>query len=113
MLHRKVYIQNRLFRAYMSSPYLLFLSRNSSELIRNIDGESTRVMDGVLKPALDITLNGMMTLMIIVALIYVEPFVSGMGILLFGGGSYIFLRSSRSKMRSFGRSEERRVGKEW
>lgn len=102
MLHRKVYIQNRLFRAYMSSPYLLFLSRNSSELIRNIDGESTRVMDGVLKPALDITLNGMMTLMIIVALIYVEPFISGMGILLFGGGSYIFLRSSRSKMRSFG-----------
>src|SRR5690625_5865823 len=86
----------------MSSPYLLFLSRNSSELIRNIDGESTRVMDGVLKPALDITLNGMMTLMIIVALIYVEPFISGMGILLFGGGSYIFLRSSRSKMRSFG-----------
>lgn len=102
MLNRKVYIQSRLFRAYMSSPYLLFLSRNSSELIRNIDGEVTRVMDGVLKPALDITLNAMMTLMIIGALIYVEPLISGMGILLFGGGSYIFLRASKNRMRTYG-----------
>src|SRR5690625_7487482 len=47
-------------------------------------------------------MNRMITMMIIVALIYVEPFISGMGILLFGGGSYIFLRSSGSKMRSFG-----------
>src|SRR5690625_7776650 len=92
MLHRKVYIQNRLFRAYMSSPYLLLLSRNSSELIRNIDGESTRVMDGVLKTALDITLNGMMKLMIIVALIYVEPFIYEMGIIIFRVGSYFFIK---------------------
>src|SRR5690625_1080913 len=42
MLHRKVYIQNRLFSAYMSRLYMLFLSMTSSELIRNFDGEIGR-----------------------------------------------------------------------
>lgn len=102
MLNRKVYIQNRLFQAYMNSPYLLFLSRNSSELIRNIDGETSRVMDGILQPAINIVLNAMITVLIVVALIYVEPLISGLGILLFGGGSYLFLRITKNKMSWYG-----------
>lgn len=102
MLNRKVYIQNRLFRAYMNSPYLLFLSRNSSELVRNISGEVSRVMEGVLQPAINIALNAMITIFIVVALIYAEPLISGLGIILFGGGSYLFLRITKNKMSMYG-----------
>lgn len=102
MLKRKVYLENRLFRAYMNSPYLLFLSRSSSELIRNINGEVTRLIDGILKPAINIALNAMITILIVGALIYVEPLISGLGIVLFGGGSYLFLRITKNKMSWYG-----------
>ena len=102
MLNRSYYLKNRLFRAYMYSPYTFFISRNSSELLRNISSEVVKVLEGTLKPILMISLNGLMTFVIVVALVVVEPLITGIGILLFGSFSYIFLKATKKKMSQYG-----------
>src|SRR6056297_2319951 len=102
MLRRVMMLQNRLFKAYMNSPYLMFLTRNSSELIRNIGSESSRAINQTLKPIMAIMLHSLMVVVIASALIYTEPLISGLGILLFGGFSVIFLKLTQKKMTWFG-----------
>ncbi len=103
MLNRKVLLQNKLFNAYMRSPYTYFISRNSSELLRNVSSEVDRVVNGTLKPLLLIVLHVTMTVVIITGLIIVEPFITGVGILLFGGMAWVFLRLTKKKVKLFGR----------
>src|SRR6056297_2649695 len=102
MLRRVVLLQNRLFKAYMNSPYLMFLTRNSSELIRNISSESNRAINQTLKPMMSILLHSIMVMVIASALIFAEPLISGLGILLFGGFSVIFLKLTQKKMTWYG-----------
>lgn len=102
MMNRVLYLQNRIFKAYMSSPYTFFISRNSSELLRNINSEVNKIIEGTLRPALTISLNGIMTIVIIGGLVVVEPLITGIGILLFGGFSYLFLRMTKKKISFYG-----------
>jgi len=103
MLNRKLMLQNKLFNAYMRSPYTWFISRNTSELLRNVNQEVNRILDGTLKPIINIALNTIMVIVIVAALIVVEPLITGGGILIFGGGYFLFLRLTRSKIRRYGR----------
>jgi ATP-binding cassette subfamily C protein len=102
MLNRQHYLQNRIFRAYMNSPYTFFINRNSSELLRNINNEVGKILSGTLRPLFFITLNSLMTVVIVAGLIIVEPLITGFGILFFGGFSYIFLRMTRDKLSYYG-----------
>lgn len=102
MMNRVLYLQNRIFKAYMSSPYTFFISRNSSELLRNINSEVGKIVEGTLKPAMLISLNAIMTVVIVTGLIIVEPLITGVGILFFGSFSYLFLRFTRNKIIYFG-----------
>ena len=103
MLNRKVMMQNKLFNAYMRSPYTYFISRNSAELLRNVSSEVDRVVNGTLKPVLMIALHLIMTTVIVIGLIIVEPLITGAGILLFGGLALGFLKLTKKKVKFFGR----------
>lgn len=103
MLNRHLILQNRLFNAYMRSGYTFFLSRNSSELLRNVSAEVGRVIDGTLKPFLIILLNAITTLVIVVGLMYVEPLITITGMILFGSVSYLYLKVTKNKIRQYGR----------
>ena len=102
MLNRVLFLQNRIFRAYMNSPYTFFISRNSSELLRNINSEISKIVDGTLKPALLICLNTIMTVIIVAGLIVIEPLITGLGILFFGGFTYLFLRLTKKSISHYG-----------
>lgn len=41
--HRRIAISGRLMRAYMNAPYTFFLSRNRSELLRNVEDRKSVV----------------------------------------------------------------------
>lgn len=102
MMNRVLYLQNRMFKAYMRSPYTFFISRNSSELLRNINSEVGKIIDGTLKPVLTICLNSIMTVVIVTGLVIVEPLITGIGVLFFGGFSYLFLRLTKKQISRFG-----------
>jgi ATP-binding cassette subfamily C protein len=102
MLNRVLFLQNRIFRAYMNSPYTFFISRNSSELLRNINSEVSKIVDGTLKPALFICLNVITTIVIVSGLIAIEPLITGLGIIFFGGFTYLFLRMTKQSISRYG-----------
>ena len=103
MLNRKVLLQNKLFDAYMRSPYTYFISRNSAELLRNVSSEVDRVVNGTLNPLLVIALHLIMTIVIVIGLIFIEPLITISGIFLFGGMSWGFLKLTKNKVKLFGR----------
>lgn len=102
MLNRVLYLQNRIFHAYMNSPYTFFIGRNSSELLRNINSEVGKIVNGTLQPALIISLNGIMTFVVVGGLIAVEPLITGLGILFFGGFTFLFLQMTKSAISRYG-----------
>ncbi|MCC5943263.1 MAG: hypothetical protein JJU37_17095, partial [Balneolaceae bacterium] len=106
----RVYLQNRLFKAYMSAPYSFFLNRNSADLLRNVNSEVGKVINGTIMPILEITLNIVMFSLIIFGLIYLEPFITLVTIVMMGGGGYLFLKLTQKKSRDSGRISRQASG---
>ncbi|MCG2590967.1 ABC transporter ATP-binding protein [Rhodohalobacter sulfatireducens] len=102
MLNRVLFLQNRIFRAYMNSPYTFYISRNSSELLRNINSEVTKIVNGTLQPALLISLNVITTVVVVTGLVVVEPLITGLGIIFFGGFAFLFLRLTKNAISRYG-----------
>lgn len=100
--NRGVQLENRLFKAYMASPYTFYISRNSAELLRNVTGETKKVVDGVMLPFMELALNITMFVVILGALLIFEPIITIVTILFMGIGGGLFLKYTRLKNREFG-----------
>ena len=70
---RQHHISLRLFRHYLYKPYTFFLNKNSSELMKNILGEVNVLINGALMPLLELVTSIMMTAMIIMMLVAIDP----------------------------------------
>ncbi|MEX0681610.1 MAG: ABC transporter ATP-binding protein [Balneolales bacterium] len=102
--NRGVYLQDRMFRAYMTSPYTFYLSRNSAELLRNVNGEVGNIISGTLMPFMEITLQTTMFVFIMGTLLFWEPLITIVTMVLLGGGGYFFLRFTQKKTRDYGKA---------
>lgn len=77
----------RLLSKYLYEPYVFHLDRNSSELSKNVLGETTMAVSQVLRPAVEAAARGLTALAIVAYLLVTAPFVA----LLMGatiGGAY-------------------------
>lgn len=83
-------LSQKLFEKYLHKPYTFFLSRNSSELTKNIITEVSRSVSGVLKPFLDIIARFLIVITIISLLLLVDP-VLAILVLMVCGGSYLLV----------------------
>jgi ATP-binding cassette, subfamily B, bacterial PglK len=82
----------RLLSRYLSQPYVFFLSRNTSELGKNILAEVGIVIAGIIRPAMEITAKSIVTLLLLLLLCIVDPIIAlTMTIILCGSYSLIFL----------------------
>src|SRR6056297_2668696 len=95
--NQKIYLQNRIFKAYMTAPYTFYISKNSADLLRNVNGEVGKIVSGTIMPCLEITLNIIMFSFIIVSLFILEPFITLVTILMMGGGGFVFLRITQKR----------------
>ncbi len=105
ILNRGVDLQYRLFRAYMGAPYTFYISRNSSELLRNMTAEVKGIVERVMLPFMELLLNVVMALLIISLLLVAEPLISLVTLIMLGGTGYFFLSITRSKISSFGKED--------
>ncbi|SMO87901.1 ABC-type multidrug transport system, ATPase and permease component [Fodinibius sediminis] len=101
--NRGVYLQDRVFRAYMTAPYSFYINRNSAELLRNVTAEVNKVVSGTLMPFMEVSLNFTMFLFIIGTLLIFEPLITVVSIVLLGGGGYLFLYYTKQKTQEYGR----------
>lgn len=103
VLNKKLYLQNRLFKAYMTAPYTFYLSKNSAELLRNVNGEVGKIITGTILPFLEVSLNTIMFTFIVIGLLYLEPVITVITVFMMGGGGYLFLRITQKKTEDSGR----------
>ncbi|MFW6030766.1 MAG: ABC transporter ATP-binding protein [Halanaerobiales bacterium] len=109
IVNRQKAISSKLFRIYLNSPFSFHLKRNSSELIRNINGEVKKAVDS-LNSILSVLHTIILSFIIIVILLAVEPFMTLISFISLGGLGLLFLRITRNKTMEYGKKalEERK-----
>ena len=88
-------ISKRLLKRYLHRPYEYFLTRNSSEMGKNILEEVKEISNEMLKPALQGVAKGIVALAIIGFLIFVDPLLALIVAVVLGTaytGVYVLLR---------------------
>lgn len=108
--HQRVKLAERLFRAYMYAPYIHIINRNTAELLRNVNSETSLVIQGVIIPCLNTLMGILMTLFTVGLLILAAPMIALVGVAILGIGSALFLQLVRKKLQQYGEiaKEERK-----
>lgn len=104
---RRVNISNRLFRAYLRSPYTFHLQRNTAELLRNTNNESGSIIGGVMMPMMGLLMEGLVLTFIFVLLMSREPVVTLVVFGVLGAITYTFYRATRAKISEYAKEEQR------
>lgn len=108
--NRKIYLQSRIFKAYMTAPYTFYINKNSAELLRNVNGEVSKIVTGTMMPFLEVSLNAIMFVFLIITLVVWEPLITFITIVMMGGGGYLFLRITQKKTIDSGRISREAAG---
>jgi len=95
------YISNNLFSNYMNQPYSFHLTRNVSELIKNINSEIGGLTVFLLS-VITLFIEGGYTLSVVVTLIYIEPLGALFIGAFYGLLSLIFLQFTKRKLSQWG-----------
>lgn len=95
---QRMKLGNRMFRAYQSAPYEWHLARNSLQLIRNIQIDTTQVLNSVLVPFLGLGMVTIMTTFIILMLLLSAPGAVLAGLAATCTGLYLVIQSLHRPM---------------
>ena len=92
-------LTRRLFAAYMQAPYAFHLRRNSSELLRNCQQETQKIVMGVIQPALEALLQLLFTIGLVVLLLVTSFLPALITILSVGlaGGLFVWMFQKKSR----------------
>lgn len=92
----------RMFDAYLHFPYTWFLTRNTAEITANVVGETGRVMNQVLAPALQMLSNLLVAIVIVGFLLSIDPFVALVAAATVGGLYLKIFMTLRSRLQWLG-----------
>ncbi len=100
-------ISDRLFRRYLTAPYQVYLTRNSSELMRNalssVEGVATRF----LTPLVSVVTEAIVVVVLMVVLAVAAPLATLLVAAVLGLASVVVMRLVRSRLRRYGKQAER------
>jgi ATP-binding cassette, subfamily B, bacterial PglK len=111
IFNQRVKLSRALFREYLMKPYAFHLQRNSAELLRNVNGEVSKVFGGILLASFQLVTEILVILSIITLLIVTAPLATFTSGILLGGSVMIFFKIFRKKITHLG-LEDQRVNKE-
>jgi ATP-binding cassette subfamily C protein len=100
---RLVSLARRLFQAYLASPYLFHLSRNSAELVRNLSTDVIVVFHHVVMPSMLLVSEAVVAALIIGILMAANPVIASTAAGLIAGSAILFYRVFRTQLRDVGR----------
>lgn len=101
-------LSSRLFETYVWQRYPFFLQRNSTELTKNLLNETGNVTSGIVKPLMEMIVEGFLSLAIVIFLVLVNPIVAAIAALILGGAyALIFLWFRRALSRAGKRRVQR------
>lgn len=83
-------LSERLLVRYLRHPYAYFITRNTSELTKNLYGEVAQLVTGVIGPAIHLVAQGVTALAVFILLAIVDPMLA-MTVGLVVGGAYLLI----------------------
>ncbi|MEN8106973.1 MAG: ATP-binding cassette domain-containing protein [Pseudomonadota bacterium] len=95
-------LSQRLLEKYIYRPYHYFLTRNTSEIQRNLLSEMTHVVNGVMMPVTRLITQSIMAGCILALLFWNDPVLAGAITVLFGGAYAWVYFGFRQKLSSIG-----------
>ena len=101
----QVQISQRLFTTYLRQPYVFYLQRNSSQLIRNTVTEVNQFA-GAISNAISILTDGLVALGIVALLMIFEPLGTIIVILFLGLATLFFYRLTRKHIIQWGETRQ-------
>ncbi len=101
--NRFVTIGSGLFERYMTAPYTFILSRNSSELLRNVTNETKYLAKNIMAPLLKLGMDVLLITGTVILLLLVDPWMTLAAIVLFGLAGGGFLKAIRTRMQRHGK----------
>ncbi len=101
-------LSTRLFETYIQQPYTFYLNRNSSELTKNLLGETGNVTSNIVKPTMEIIVQGVLSVAIVAFLVLVDPIVALSATTLLGGSYALIFVVFRRVLSRAGRQRVKR-----
>ncbi len=96
------YLSIRLYRLYYNSGFLFVKLHNSHKLINKIEGASTYLIQGYFIPFVTLLCEGVVTLMVLIALMVYNIEVFGLVVLTFAPVSFIYYKLTQKRIRQYG-----------
>jgi len=103
-------LSQRLLDTYLSAPYSFHLSKNSSELIRNVMSQTNSVFVGIVNPLFLLIGDSILLVLILAMLFIISPIPSLAAIIILGSISLIFLSTIRKRVSIYGKNEQESWG---
>lgn len=110
ILNQQVKLSRDLFKEYLTKPYSFHLQRNSAELLRNVNGEVSRVFQGIIMSGFQLFTELLVILCILILLLVTSPIATITASILLGGSVILFFTFLRKKISSLGEEQQQVSG---
>lgn len=109
-IQKQLSLSERLYRAYMRSPYIFHLGRNSAHLVRNINSEVDNLINGVLLPALIVLNEGIVCASVLALLLLAQPVTALLMFAILAGLAVVLNATLRPMITSRGKERSKYGG---
>ncbi|WP_088012479.1 ABC transporter ATP-binding protein [Gottfriedia acidiceleris] len=106
ILNQQVKLSRRLFREYLSKPYIFHIQRNSSDLLRNVNIEVQNLFQGIIMSAFLLLTELLVIACILGLLLYTNTLSTLVASILLGGSVYLFFKVFRKKVNELAKEQQ-------
>ncbi len=110
VLNQQVKLSSELFREYLTKPYVFHIQRNTSTLLRNINGEVPSVFQGIIISGFQLLTEMLVITCILILLLIATPLATLTAATLLGGGVILFFVLLRKKISILGIEQQKVTG---
>ncbi|WP_245837245.1 ABC transporter ATP-binding protein [Virgibacillus phasianinus] len=110
ILNQQVKLSGELFKEYLTKPYTFHLQRNTADLLRNVNGEVSRVFQGIIMSGFQLFTEILVTTCILVLLLVTAPVATIVASILLGGSVFLFFAILRKKISLLGKEQQKVSG---
>jgi ABC-type multidrug transport system fused ATPase/permease subunit len=106
ILNQQVKLSRRLFEEYLTKPYTFHLQRNTAVLLRNVNGEVPRVLQGIIMSGFQLFTELLIIVCILVLLLLTASIATIVASILLGGSVFLFFKIFRKKISELGKEQQ-------
>jgi ATP-binding cassette, subfamily B, bacterial PglK len=106
ILNQQVKLSRRLFKEYLTKPYTFHLQKNTAELLRNVNAEVPKVLQGIMMSGFLLLTELLVVICILVLLLIKSPIATITASIILGGSVFLFFKFFRQKMNELGEEQQ-------